>query len=61
MRASEVLTGFRFYQVKVKIKAAGFTQIVDTTITAKTPYMARRLAREQFGAHAIVGDIKELK
>lgn len=61
MKASEVLTGFKFYQVKVKVKNAGFTQIVDTTITAKTPYMARRLAREQFGATAILGDIKEIK
>lgn len=61
MKASEVITGFKFYKVKVKVKAAGFTQIVDTTVTAKSPYMARRLAREQFGAQAILGDVKEIR
>lgn len=60
MRASQFLPAkMKLYQVRVKVKQKGYTQMIDTTITAPNPDLARRLVRDQFGADAIVGNVKE--
>lgn len=64
MRYADILKKSRLktYAAKVKLKQTGYTSIVDTTILARNPEMARRLLKKQFGdTNVIVGQPKELK
>lgn len=67
MRLSEIAsrkkkTALRTYAAKVKLRQPGYTNIVDTTVQARTPEMARRLLRRQFGGrNVIVGQPRELR
>lgn len=50
------------YAVKVKLPGQGYTNIIDTIVTAVNPEMARRLVRVQYNsAHALVGQPREIK
>lgn len=52
----------RTYAVKLKLKQAGYTNLIDTTIMARNPEMARRILRQQYGdQQIIVGQPRELK
>ena len=50
------------YAVKLKLRHLGHTNIIDTTVVARTPEMARRILRQQYdNKHVIVGQPKEIK
>lgn len=54
--------GLKTYTVKVKLKQIGYTNIVDTTVQARTPEMARRIIRAQYNnRNVIVGQPREIK
>lgn len=51
------------YAIKLKIKQVGGNiQMIDTTIMARTPELARRMIKQLYGdKHIIVGQPRELK
>lgn len=63
MRASELLKKrLKLYAARVKLKQPGYTNIIDTTIQARNPEMARRLLKQQYGASSsLVGQPREIK
>ena len=55
-------TGLKTYQLKVKLKQLGYINIIDTTVQARTPEMARRIIRAQYNdTNVIVGQPREIK
>ena len=55
-------TALRTYVARVKLKQPGYKNIIDTTVTARNPEMARRLIRQQYGGrNVIVGQPREIK
>jgi hypothetical protein len=57
-----VKTKIKTYVVKIKLQQTGYTNIIDTTVMARTPEMARRILRQQYNnKHVVVGQPKELK
>ncbi len=65
MRASEITrrkSKMKTYQARVKLKQSGYTNIIDTTVMAINPEMARRLIRQQYGdRNVLVGQPREMK
>lgn len=64
MRFAEVMKKSRLktYVVKLKIKQTAYTNLIDTTIMARNPEMARRILRKQYGDKTvIVGQPRELR
>jgi hypothetical protein len=63
MRAKELQRrGLKTYAAKIKLGQTGYVSIIDTTVQARTPEMARRLLRQLYGdRHVIVGQPRELK
>lgn len=67
MRLSEIASRkkkstLRTFAAKVKLRQPGYTNIVDTTVMARTPEMARRLLRRLYGGRsAVVGQPRELR
>ena len=63
MRASELLKKrLKTYAAKVRLKQPGYTNIIDTTIQARNPEMARRLLRQQYVAQSsLVGQPREIR
>jgi hypothetical protein len=63
MRAQEFQRrGLKTYAAKIKLRQIGYVNIIDTTVQARTPEMARRLLRQLYGdRHVIVGQPRELK
>jgi len=50
------------YAVKLKLQSNGATTILDTTVQARNPQMARIVLKQQYGnSHVIVGQPRELK
>jgi hypothetical protein len=50
------------YAAKVQLRQPGYKNIIDTTIQARNPEMARRLLRQQYGSrNVIVGQPRELR
>ena len=50
------------YAAKVQLRQPGYRNIIDTTVQARNPEMARRLLRQQYGSrNVIVGQPRELK
>jgi len=56
MRANEFLSTrqLKTYVAKIRIKQQGYTNIIDTTVMARTPEMARRLLRQQYGGNSVL-------
>lgn len=55
-------TALRTYAVKLNLRNTSYKNIIDTTIQARTPEMARRLLRNMYGErNVIVGQPKEIK
>lgn len=55
-------TALKTYVVKLRIKQVGYKNIIDTTVMARNPEMARRLIRQQYGdSNVIVGQPRELR
>lgn len=52
----------RTFLVQVKLKQQGYSNIINTTIQARTPELARRILRAQYNdRNVIVGQPRELK
>jgi hypothetical protein len=50
------------YAARVKLKQAGYTNIVDATVMARNPEMARRLLHQLYGGNSsVVGQPREIK
>ena len=50
------------YAARVKLKQSGYTNIVDATVMARNPEMARRLLHQLYGGNSsIVGQPREIK
>lgn len=63
MRASELLKKrLKLYAARVRLKQPGYTNIIDTTIQARNPEMARRLLKQQYGDNSsLVGQPREIR
>lgn len=64
MRYADILkkSKLKTYIAKIKLKQPGYTNMIDTTVMARNPEMARRLLRKQYGdKNIIVGQPRELK
>lgn len=61
MKFEEITGQFKFFAAKVKIKQTSYSQIIDTTVTAKNQEMARRLIKAQYGKTALVSNVREIK
>lgn len=61
MRAEEITRQYKFFAAKVKVKQPNYSQIIDTTVTAKTQEMARRLIKAQYGKDALISNVREIK
>lgn len=65
MRADEITRlkkTLKTYHARVKLKQPGYTNIIDTTVMARNPEMARRLIRQQYGdSNVLVGQPRELR
>lgn len=61
MKIEEITGQFKFFAAKVRVKQTGYSQIIDTTITAKNQEMARRLIKAQYGKTALVSNVREVK
>ena len=62
MKASEFLPkNMKLFKERDKVKQVGYTQMIDTTITAPDANLARRLVKDQFGHTALVGNVQEVK
>ena len=50
------------YAARVKLKQSGYTNIVDATVMARNPEMARRLLHQLYGGNSsVVGQPREIK
>jgi len=55
-------TALRTYAVKLNLRNTSYKNIIDTTIQARNPEMARRILRNMYGErNVIVGQPKEIK
>ncbi len=61
MRFEELTKQYKFFKAKVKIKQPGYSQLIDTTVTAKDRTMAQRLLKSQYGKNSVVGTVTEIK
>lgn len=64
MRYQEIIkkAKLKTYVAKVKLKQTGYTNIVDVTVQARNPEMARRLLQQQYNnRNVLVGQPRELK
>lgn len=67
MRAREIIkkpgvNDLKTYLVKLRLPGAGTTVHMDTTVQARTPEMARRMIRNQYGTRSVlVGQPRLLK
>jgi hypothetical protein len=61
MRIEEFTNQFKFFAAKVRVKQTNYSQVIDTTVTAKNQEMARRLIKAQYGKTALVSNVREIK
>ena len=65
MRLAEIAlpkTKMKTYLVRLKLKSIGYTQILDTTIQAVNPQMARKIIANQYDStHVMIGQPREIK
>ena len=65
MRLAEISlpkTRLKTYVVKLKFKSEGYTQILDTTVMASSPQMARKIIAQQYdNNHVMMGQPREIK
>jgi hypothetical protein len=48
--------------VKIRLPQTGYNTIMDTTVQARTPEMARRMVRAQYGSRtALIGQPRLIK
>lgn len=63
MRLKEIKSNIlRTYALRVRLPQQGYTNIIDLTVQARTPEMARRLVKNLYGpAHKILSQPREIK
>ena len=65
MRITEIAqskTRMKTYLVRLKLKSLGYTQILDTTIQAVNPQMARKIIANQYDSkNVLIGQPREIK
>lgn len=61
MKYQELIKGFKLWKVGVKVKQPAYSQVIETTVTAKNQEMARRLVKAQYGNNAIIQRVQEIK
>jgi hypothetical protein len=63
MRLSEIKSNIlRTYALRVRLPQQGYTNIIDLTVQARTPEMARRLVKNLYGpSHKILSQPREIK
>jgi hypothetical protein len=65
MRLAEIAlpkTKMKTYLVRLKLKSLGYTQILDTTVQAVNPQMARKIIANQYDStHVLIGQPREIK
>lgn len=62
MRAIEFDKKLKTFAVKIKLKQKGYTNIIDTTVVARSPEMARKILRQTYNnKNVIVGQPKEIR
>jgi hypothetical protein len=65
MRLAEITlpkTKLKTYVVRLKLKSIGYTQILDTTVQAVNPQMARKIIANQYNStHVLIGQPREIK
>lgn len=56
MRAEEFVTRSRLktYQIRLRLKQAGYSTFMDTQVQATTPEMARRMVRAQYDSRNVI-------
>jgi hypothetical protein len=50
MRARDLIRNMNTYAVKIRLPQTGYTTIMNTTVQARTPEMARRMIRSLYGS-----------
>jgi hypothetical protein len=50
MRIRDITPALNTYAVKIRLPQTGYTTIMDTTVQARTPEMARRMIRALYGS-----------
>jgi hypothetical protein len=65
MRLAEIAlpkTKMKTYVVRLKLRSPGYTQILDTTVQAVSPQMARKIIANQYDStHVMIGQPREIK
>jgi hypothetical protein len=65
MRLAEIAqskTRMKTYLVRLKLRSTGYTQILDTTVQAVNPQMARKIISHQYDStHVLIGQPREIK
>jgi hypothetical protein len=61
MNIAEITNQYKFFGARVRVKQSAYSQIIDTTVTAKTQEMARRLLKAQYGKDALISNVREIK
>jgi hypothetical protein len=56
----ELVKQQKFFAARVKVQQPGYSQMINTTVTATNKEMARRLLRAQYGKNALVNNIREI-
>jgi len=54
MRARDLRRPLDTYVVRLRLPQQGYTTIMDTTVQARTPEMARRVVRAQYGSRSVL-------
>lgn len=49
MRAADLVNNLNTYLVRIRLPQQGHKIMMDTTVQARTPEMARRMIRAQYG------------
>jgi hypothetical protein len=62
MRASDIIKNLNTYAVRIRLPQQGYKVMMDTTVQARTPEMARRMIRAQYGSQtALVSQPRLIK
>lgn len=49
------------YEINLKLKQPGYSQIIKTTVQAINPSMAKKIAEGQYGIGTVIGNPRERK
>lgn len=61
MKINELFGKLKVFQAKIKLKQTGYSTLIDVTVNARNPEMARRLLRQLYGDKSMITNVKEIK